>query len=92
MTLLCQRRTVSVEDDKRSGRPKTNRMTETIENIWELITQDRRRAIHKLVNTVGISCGVIQEILTENLNLLRIAPSPRQHAHPHVSENNRLYD
>jgi hypothetical protein len=53
---------VSIEDDERSGRPSTSKTTE-----------DRRRIIHELADTVGISYGVCQEILTENFNMRRIA-------------------
>jgi hypothetical protein len=47
-------------------------MTESVENIWELI-QDNSRTIRELTDTVGISSGVCQEILTENLNMHRVA-------------------
>jgi hypothetical protein len=33
---------VVVEDDKRSGRPSTSKMTENVEKIRELIRKDRR--------------------------------------------------
>jgi hypothetical protein len=61
---------MSVEDDKRSGRPSTNKTTENIEKIQELIHKDCRQTIHELTDTVGISYGVCQEILTESLNIL----------------------
>jgi transposase len=64
---------VSVEDDKRSGRPSTSKTTENVEKIRELVHEDRRRTIHELADTVGISYGVCQEILTENLNMCHIA-------------------
>jgi hypothetical protein len=35
--------------------------------------QDRCQTIHELADTVGINYGVCQEILTENLNMCRIA-------------------
>jgi hypothetical protein len=63
---------VLVEDDKRSGRPSTSKMTENVETIQELINKDQRRTTHEL-DTVGISYGVHHEFLTENLNMLRIA-------------------
>jgi hypothetical protein len=50
-------------------------MTENVEKIWELIHKDRRQTIHKLADTTGISYGVYQEILTENVNMCRIASS-----------------
>jgi hypothetical protein len=39
----------------------------------ELPHEDRRRTIRELVDTVWISYRVCQEILTENLNMRRIA-------------------
>jgi hypothetical protein len=57
---------VSVEDDERSGRPSTSKTTENVEKIQELIHEDHRRTIHELTDTIGISHGVCQEILTEN--------------------------
>jgi hypothetical protein len=74
---------VSVEDDECSGRPSTSKMTENFEKIRELVHGDNRRIIHELEDTVGISYGVCQEILTENLNIRRIA-------RPNVPEKNKL--
>jgi hypothetical protein len=71
---------LSVEDDERSGPPSTSKTTENVEQIRELIHEDRRRAIHELADTGGISYGVCQEILTENLNMHCIAPS-QQHGY-----------
>jgi hypothetical protein len=53
--------------------PSTNKTTANVEKIWELIHEDRRRTIHELAATAGISYGVCQEILTENLNMRPIA-------------------
>jgi hypothetical protein len=64
---------VSVENDKRSGWPSTNKMTENVEKIWKLIPKDCRWTIHKLTDTTGINYGVCQQILTENLNMCCIA-------------------
>jgi ribosomal protein S25 len=61
---------VSVQDDEHSGRPSTTKTTENVEKIRELIHEDRHETIHELADTVGISYGVCQEILTENLNML----------------------
>jgi hypothetical protein len=60
---------VSVEDDKRLGRPSTSKTIENVEKIRELIPEDCRRTIHKLSDTIGINYQVCQEILTENLNM-----------------------
>jgi hypothetical protein len=60
---------VSVEDDERSERQSTSKMTENVEKIREFIHKDRRQTIHELADTAGISYGVYQEIITENLNM-----------------------
>jgi hypothetical protein len=41
-------------------------MTENVEEIGELIHEDRCRTIHEFADTVGINYGVCQKILTEN--------------------------
>jgi hypothetical protein len=64
---------VSVEDDERSGRPGTYKTTDNVAKIRELIHEDRCQTIHELTITIGISYGVCQEILTENLNMSRIS-------------------
>jgi hypothetical protein len=64
---------VFVEDDERSGRPRTNKTTENVEKILALIHEVHRRTIRELADTVGISYGICQEILTEPLNMRRIA-------------------
>jgi hypothetical protein len=55
--------------------PSTSKTTENVEKIQELIHEDHRQTIHELTDTIGISYGVCQEILTENLNMRRTAPS-----------------
>jgi hypothetical protein len=41
-----------------------------VKKIWQLIHEDRRhQTIHELADTGGISYGVCQEILKENLNM-----------------------
>jgi hypothetical protein len=83
---------VSVEGDERSGRPRTSQTRENVEKLREPIHVDRLRTIHELADTVGVSYGVCQEILTENVNMRRTAPSSRQRARPHVPENHRVCD
>jgi hypothetical protein len=69
------------------GNQAPKKAMENVENIRELIIEDRRRTIHEDADTVGIRYGVCQEILTENLNMRCIAPLSRHHARPHVPEN-----
>jgi hypothetical protein len=61
--------------DECSGRPSTSKTTEIVGKIQEPIHEDCRSTSHELADTIGISYGVCQEILTENLNMLRSAPS-----------------
>jgi hypothetical protein len=56
---------VSVEDNERSGRPSTSKMTENVEKIRELIHEDHHQTIHGLADTTEISYGVCLEILAE---------------------------
>jgi hypothetical protein len=69
---------VSVQDDERSGKPSTSKTTENVENFRELIHKDCRQTIHEIADTLGITYGVCQEILTENLNTCRTTPSSQQ--------------
>jgi hypothetical protein len=64
---------VSAEDDRCSECPSTSKTTENVEKIWELIHENHCGAIHELTDTAGISYGVCQEMLTENLNMCHIA-------------------
>jgi hypothetical protein len=64
---------VSLEDDECAGQPSTSKTTENVGKIRELIHEDSHQTIHELSDTTGISYGVCQEILTENLNMCRIA-------------------
>jgi hypothetical protein len=64
---------VSDEDDEHLGWPNTSKMTENVERIQELIHEDHLQTFHELADTAGISYGVCQEILTENVNKCHIA-------------------
>jgi hypothetical protein len=64
----CQLKMTNVQGDQ--GPAKRQKI---LKKNRELIQEDRRRIIHELANTVGISYGVCQEILIENLIMCRIA-------------------
>jgi hypothetical protein len=80
---------VSVENERLEW-TSTSKTAEEVEKIRELIHEDRRRTIHELSDTAGVSYEVCQETLTENLNMPRIALSSRQRARPHVPGNRSL--
>jgi ribosomal protein S25 len=61
-----------------------------LKKIREFIHKNRCPTIHELADTVGISYGISQEILTENLNMHRTALPFRQSACSHIPENHSL--
>lgn len=63
---------VKGEDDENSGWPSTSKTTENVK-ICELNHKDRHKTIYELADQAGICYGVRLEILTENLNMRRIA-------------------
>lgn len=63
----------STEDDPRSGRPSTSRNDDVVANIYEKVRNDRRLTVRELANEAGISIGSCHEILTENLQMRRVA-------------------
>jgi len=65
-------RTSTAKDD-RSGRPSTATTPSKVEQVQAAVNQDRRRTIHDLCAEVGIGYGSCQRILTEQLNMHRIA-------------------
>jgi hypothetical protein len=50
-----------------------DKQNDSVEKTRELIHEDRHLTIHELAYTIGISYGVCQVILTESLNMFRIA-------------------
>ncbi|PNF28249.1 hypothetical protein B7P43_G06650 [Cryptotermes secundus] len=61
------------DDDDRSGRPPTGKTPENVAKVRDLILQDSRLTILDLCNTLGLSYGTCQRILSEELNIRRIA-------------------
>jgi len=65
-------RTSTAKDD-RSGQPSTATTPSKVEQVQAAVNQDRRHTIHDLCAEVGIGYGSCQQILTEQLNMHRIA-------------------
>jgi len=63
----------STANDDRSGRPSTATTPSKVEQVRAAVNQDRRRTIHDICAEVGIGYGSCQRILTEQLNMYRIA-------------------
>jgi hypothetical protein len=58
---------------RRSRRPSTNTTLENIAKIREAILADSKQTIHDVREIVGLSCGTVQRILADNLNMRRIS-------------------
>jgi len=63
----------STKDDPRSGRPSTSRNDDVVANIYEKVRNDHRLTVRELANEAGISIGSCHEILTESLQMRRVA-------------------
>lgn len=63
----------SCEDDHRSGRPKSAATPENVNKVQELVMKDRRMTIRHLAETLKISVGTIQAILTTDLELHKVS-------------------
>jgi len=63
----------SVDDDERSGRQSTSTTPENVANVREAVVAGRRQTIHGVCEIVGLSCGTVQSILADNLNMRRIS-------------------
>ena len=64
---------LSVEDDERSGRPFTSTDDPHIDEINTLVRANRRLTVRELAEDCGISVGSCHHILTEELNMHRVA-------------------
>jgi len=63
----------SIDEDPRSGQPSTSTDDVDIDAVRDLILQNHRLTIREIAEDVGISFGSCQAILTEKLNMHRIA-------------------
>ena len=64
---------MSLEDQLRSGHPSTSRTDENIKKIHDAIMFDRCQTIDKLEALTGVSWSSCQRILTEELQMKRVA-------------------
>jgi hypothetical protein len=63
----------SVDDNLWSGRPMTSKTDDCVERVRELIGANRRLTIRELSVEVGVSYETCQAILTQDLNMRRVA-------------------
>ena len=62
-----------VEDDERPGRPSTSTTDENVEEVKEMVINDRRITIREVTNDVGMSIGSCHEIFSNVLGMKRVA-------------------
>jgi hypothetical protein len=70
---LFKNRRMSVDDEEGFGRTSIVTTTENVAKVRETILEDRQRTIHDVCNTVGLSYGTCQRILSDELNMRRTA-------------------
>jgi len=63
----------SIDEDPQSGRPSTSTDDIHIDAVPDLILQNRHLTIRETAEDVRISFGSCQAILTEKLNMYRVA-------------------
>jgi AraC-like DNA-binding protein len=59
----------SAESDEHSGRPSTSRNQVMIDKVLSAMLDNRRITIRELSDEMGLSFGLIQSILTEDLGM-----------------------
>ena len=64
---------MSIQDKPRSGRPSTSRTDENLVKVKEIVLADRRQTIDQISEASGLSWSSVQRILTEDLNMKRVA-------------------
>jgi len=80
----------SVDDDPRSGRPSTSKTDDNVAKVCEVIRSNRRLTIREVAEEVSISKTVCHEILTENLDMHRIAAKFVPHLLTDDQKQNRV--
>ncbi|XP_061398138.1 uncharacterized protein LOC133333843 [Musca vetustissima] len=64
----------SIEDEPRSGRPKTaTTTTEIVAKVRDMVLNDRRIKVHEIANVMGISNDRVHLILHEELQMKRLS-------------------
>jgi histone-lysine N-methyltransferase SETMAR len=62
----------SLEGDPREGRPKSATTPEIIEQVHDMILDERRMKVREIAETIGISKGRVGYILHEELDLKKL--------------------
>ena len=80
----------SVEDDTRSGRPKTSVTKANIAAVKIVVEQDARLSVKDIASCTGVSEGSVQIILKKRLNLRKVCARWVPHLLTEEQKNQRL--
>ena len=62
-----------IENDPKSGRPRTSTDDQSVERVLQILEEDRRMTCEEIAHCAGISRASAYRILTERLHKCRIA-------------------
>jgi len=62
----------AVKDDARPGRPSTSKTDENVDEIRQLLIENRKLTIREIAETTNIWFGSVHSILREDLGLRRV--------------------
>jgi transposase len=65
----------SLEDDLREGHPKSTTTLEIIEQVHDMVLDDRRMKVREIAETIGISKEHVGYILYEDLDMKKLCTS-----------------
>lgn len=63
----------AIEDDDRSGRPSTSTNDKKVDEVRELLEEDRRISVKVIAKTLNISVGSVETILKDRLGLSKLS-------------------
>jgi histone-lysine N-methyltransferase SETMAR len=62
-----------MKDDERTGRPKTHRTDENVEEVWKLVHSDRRLSVRMMAEELNLDRETVRKILTEDLGMRKVS-------------------
>lgn len=60
------------KNQQRTGRLKDGRSEENVTLVSDVVNEDRRVTVRSLCETLNLSYGTVQRILTDDLNMKRL--------------------
>jgi transposase len=79
-----KRGSTNLEDDPREGRPKSATTPEIIEQVRDMLLDDRRMKVRDIAETIGISKELVGYILHKELDMKELCASKMGAALAHI--------